>query len=71
MCLMGAVQARTLENGTPEEVQVEVRQAIDAGATGGGFVVLPTSAPFMIPLEPRSLANVEAMYRTVHEYGRY
>ncbi len=71
MCLMGAVQARTLETGTPEDMRCEVRSAIEAAAGGGGFVLLPTSAPFMVPLTPRCLENARAMYETAHEFGRY
>lgn len=71
MCVMGGVQAHTLETGTPEQVRRQVHEVIDAGATDGGFVLLPTSGPFMIPLCPRALANLEAMYRAAHEYGQY
>ncbi len=34
-------------------------------------VVLPTAAPFMVPMDQKCLANCEAMYKTAHEYGRY
>ena len=71
MCLMGAVQALTLEQGTPEQVRQEVRAAIEAAAPGGGFVLLPTAAPFSIPLPASTLANIEAMYKAAHEFGRY
>lgn len=71
MCLMGAVQALTLESGTPETMRQEVREAIAAGADGGGFVLFPTSSPFMVPLDPRCLANAEAMYLAAHEFGQY
>lgn len=71
MCLMGAVQALTLEQGAPEDVRREIREAIAAGAPGGGFVLLPTSAPFSVPLPDKVLANVRAMYEAAHEYGRY
>ena len=71
MCLMGAVQALTLEQGTPEQVRQEVRAAIEAAAPGGGFVLLPTAAPFSIPLPASTLANIEAMYNAAHEFGRY
>jgi hypothetical protein len=71
MCLMGAVQARTLEAGTPQDMRREVRSAIEAAAPGGGFVLLPTSAPFMVPLTPRCLENARVMYQTAHEFGRY
>jgi len=71
MCLMGAVQARTLEAGTPEDIRREVRTAIAEGADGGGLVLFPTSSPFMVPLDPRCLANAEAMFLAAHEYGQY
>jgi uroporphyrinogen-III decarboxylase len=71
MCLMGAVQALTLEQGTAEEVREEVRQAIEIGAPGGGFVILPTAAPFHVPLTQQTLANAEMMYQATHEFGSY
>lgn len=71
MCLMGAVQATTLENGTPAQMETEVREAIHAAAAGGGFVLLPTAAPFMLPLTPRCLENATAFYAAAQRYGRY
>ena len=71
MCLMGAVQALTLETGTPHQVRQQVREAIEAAGDGGGFALLPTAAPFMVPLDARCLANCEAMYRAAHEFGTY
>jgi len=69
MCLMGSIQAVTLECGTPEQMRQQVRESIEAAARGGGFVLLPTAAPFMVPLDPRTLANAEAMYLAAHEFG--
>jgi uroporphyrinogen decarboxylase len=71
MCLMGAIQAYTLETAEPHEIRRQVREAIDAGAPGGGFVLLPTAAPFMVPLAPRVLGNFETMYQAAHDHGRY
>lgn len=71
MCLMGGIQATTLENGSPADMAAEVRQCIDQAAAGGGFVILPTSSPFMLPLTDRCLANARAMYQTAHAYGQY
>ena len=48
----------------------EIREAIEVGAPGGGFVLLPTSSPFMLPLDSQCLANAEAMYTAAHEFGR-
>lgn len=71
MCLMGSIQAVTLEAGTPAEMRDQVKASIETGGPGGGFVLLPTAAPFMVPLEPHCLANAEAMYLAAHEYGQY
>ena len=70
MCLMGGVQAVTLETGRTEEVETEVKLAIETLGRFHRFVVLPTSAPFRVPLEAGCLANCEAMYRAAHRYGR-
>jgi hypothetical protein len=69
ICLMGAVQSHTLETGTPNDVRLQVREAVEA-AKGGGFVLLPTSPPFMVPLEPKCLENFRTMYLAAHEFGR-
>ncbi len=71
MCLMGAVQSLVLETGTPDQVRQHVREAIEAGAPGGGFALLPTAAPFMVPLNPICLANIRAMYEAAWEHGKY
>ncbi len=71
MCLMGAVQAHTLETGTPEEVRQQVREAVQAASAGGGFVLLPTSPPFMVPLATKALENFRAMYLAAHDFGHY
>jgi hypothetical protein len=70
MCLMGAVQALVLETGTPQQMREHIRQAIAEGAGGGGFVLLPTAAPFMVPLAPQCLRNAQAMFEAAHEFGR-
>ncbi len=71
ICVMGAVQALTLETATPEEMRQDVREAIEVAGPGGGFVLLPTSTPFMIPLQPRCLTNARIMFETAREFGGY
>jgi hypothetical protein len=71
VALFGAIQALMLETASPEQMREDVRRAIAVGAPGGGFGLLPTSAPFMVPLAPRVLANAEAMYEAAHAFGRY
>lgn len=69
MCLMGGVQARTLETGTPAEVREEVRRGIEILGATGRYVVLPTAAPFMVPLDPKCLENLRVMYEAAHTCG--
>ncbi len=71
ICLMGAVQSLTLETGTTEDVRREVRESIETAAADGGFVLLPTSPPFMVPLACKSLQNFQAMYQAANEFGIY
>jgi len=71
VCLMGGIQAVALECGTPEQMRREVREAIEQAAGDGRFVVLPTAGPFMVPLAPHTLANMEAMFLAAHEFGSY
>ena len=71
LCLLGGMPALTLERGTPDDVRAQVRQSIAEGAAGGGFIFLPTSTPFMVPLTPQCLENARAYYDAVHTYGVY
>ena len=43
MCLMGGLQAGELELLPPGQIDARVREVIEAGAAGGGFVLLPTT----------------------------
>lgn len=71
MCLMGGMQATELELTSPEQIDARVRQIAEAAAPGGGFVLLPTSAPIEYPLAPRLIENYRAYFRAAHTYGRY
>ena len=66
-CLIGNIDSsRTLPYGTIEEVETEVRQAIDMAAPGGGFVLASDhSLHDGIPVE-----NIKAMFRAGAKYGR-
>ena len=52
--------------GTPQQVEDECRRILDVCAPGGGFIFQPKSSLCLAKRE-----NVEAMFRTVHEYGKY
>jgi len=68
MCLMGGMQAPTLERGTPEQVADQAETAIREGAGDGGFVLLPTAAPVHIPLDEATIRNYEVMFRVAHAH---
>ena len=70
-CLMGGVQAAELEGLTPERLDARLQEVIEAGAPGGGFVLLPTSAPIEHPLSRRVLENYRVYFRAAAKYGGY
>jgi uroporphyrinogen decarboxylase len=71
MCLMGGIQAAELELLSPEGVAARVREILEAAAPGGGFILLPTSAPIEYPLSPRLVENYRAYFQAAHDHGRY
>lgn len=63
----GLDQRRTMRHGTPEQVEAEVKRAIEDAAEGGGFMVGAGCTLFQdTPLE-----NFNAVGRAVERYGRY
>lgn len=70
MCLMGGIQARELELTSPKQIDARVREILEVAAPGGGFVLLPTSAPIEYPLAPRLIENYRAYFQAAHKYGR-
>ncbi len=66
-CIIGNIDSsRTLPYGTPEEVEAEVREAIDIAAPGGGYILASDhSLHDGIPVE-----NILTMFRVGAEYGR-
>ncbi|MBQ4369563.1 MAG: hypothetical protein II784_01035, partial [Oscillospiraceae bacterium] len=65
-CITGGFPNSLLFHGTPEQVKDECKRMLDACAPGGGFIFQTTSSLTMAKRE-----NVEAMFETVHEYGKY
>jgi uroporphyrinogen decarboxylase len=67
LCIIGNIDSsRTLPYGTPEEVEAEVRQAIEIAAPGGGYILASDhSLHDGIPVE-----NIVTMFRIGAEYGR-
>jgi uroporphyrinogen-III decarboxylase len=68
VCLMGNIQEAALDLGTPQEVEVHVQRAIEEGAGGGGFILMPTDVAFT-PLTERKAENLKAFLRAGHRFG--
>ncbi len=68
VCLVGNIDCSyLLPNGTPEEVEHAVRQAIEDAAGGGGFI-LSSSNSIHSSVKPE---NLVAMIQAVKKYGWY
>lgn len=66
--IMGGPRATLLVSATPDEVSAEVRRILSTGILEGGRFIL-REANDLAPCTP--LANLQAMYATAKEYGRY
>ena len=69
--LMGNIEIKDLEHAEPERIEQLVKEAIDIGKPGGGFILLPTATPINVPLSPKTEKNIITMIETAYEYGRY
>lgn len=65
-CISGGFRATLLEWGTKQEVVDECKRLLDICAPGGGFIFATSCG--MGNCKPE---NVEAMFQTVREYGKY
>ncbi|WP_206811918.1 uroporphyrinogen decarboxylase family protein [Paradesulfitobacterium ferrireducens] len=68
IAFLGGVDVQgVLPNGTPADVEEEVKQRILAAGKGGGYVLAPAHN-----IQPdTSLENIYAMYEAVKKYGTY
>ena len=65
-CITGGFPNTLLDFGTVKQVEDECKRILDICAPGGGFIFQPKSS-----LTVSKRENVEAMFRTVREYGKY
>lgn len=65
-CIGGGFPSPLLVYSTPEKVSEEIKRFLDAAMPGGGYIFRMSAG-----LDGAKPENVEAMFRTVHEYGRY
>ena len=64
--LHGGINSGLLEQGTPEQVRAEVKRVMEVLKPGGGYVCGPDQG-----LPTFRKENVEALYETAREAGRY
>jgi uroporphyrinogen decarboxylase len=68
ICLLGNIDCvDLLPNGTPEQVDNAVAQAIQDASAGGGLIICSSNSlhPGVKP------ENCIAMFKAVHKYGKY
>jgi hypothetical protein len=71
LALEGNIQVGDFYRVTPEKMRAMVRQAIDEGAPGGGFVLCPTSSPWNdATIDSRTLDCWLAYVDEAATYGR-
>ena len=71
MTIFGNLQLKLLERGTGDEVRRAVKNCMAAAKGDGRFVIMPTSAPISIPLEPSTADNYKIFVHTALEEGKY
>ncbi len=71
MCLIGNVQYDPLARGSLAEVEALVREAIENGAPGGGFILAPCASPYEVPLPDQARRNLIHMLQSAHRWGQY
>lgn len=70
-CLFGNIELRELETAEPDRIDHLVRRAMEEAKDGGGFVLMPTSAPLNVPLSARTRENYLRMFESALAHGRY
>jgi hypothetical protein len=71
ICLMGYIEFSDLETCSQQEVDRKVKDAVEAGSPGGGYILLPSSAPIVSPLPPKTEQNLIQFLQSGRKYGQY
>lgn len=71
VCLIGNLQWSELMDASPDGVRRLVREAMEQGKPGGGFILSPTAMPYASPLLPEHSRNLIEYLRYGREYGGY
>jgi len=64
--LTASINDIKLVSWSPEEIDLEVKRIMNAGAPGGGFIFGTLLMPYLIPEE-----NIKAMLTAAYKYGKY
>jgi uroporphyrinogen-III decarboxylase len=65
-CIAGNFRYQTLARGSKQQVVEEAKRLLDICAPGGGYMFDLDGGMCSLPRE-----NIEALYETVKEYGKY
>jgi len=72
LCIVGNIQAHDVDIMAPRRFRDLVRQAVEEGMRGGGFILSPTATPFDWPtMTDRARENWLAMLEVGLQVGRY
>ena len=71
IAIFGNLQLKLLETGSPEDVRKAVKDCMEAGKPGGGYVIMPTAAPINTPLEKQTEENYLVYIETALELAKY
>ena len=71
VCLMGNIQTRYLDYCSREELDAIIKTAIHQGGKNGAFVLIPTGAPIVSPLQGQTKENIKQYFESAHKYGQY
>jgi uroporphyrinogen-III decarboxylase len=71
ICIFGNLQVKLLERGTGDEVENAVKDCMASAKEGGGYVIMPTAAPFSSPLPEKTRENYMRYIEAAQEYGQY
>jgi uroporphyrinogen-III decarboxylase len=70
-CLIGNIQYDDIARGSKGGVEALVKDAIQQGAPGGGFILSPCAYPYENPLPEKASENIIHYLHMGRKYGTY
>ena len=70
VCLEGNVQFGDMLRAPEREIARQVRECLEVGAPGGGFILTQTSIPHMKVMEEQTVRNYVTFIETAVKWGR-